>query len=324
MRIRQNINWNTLRQKIYVFFICILLSTSFWFLIVLSKDYTSIIRVPVQYINLPEHIVVVNRIPSQLSLEVNSFGFDLLRYKFVGDENEIILDVNQMLRMTTAMSGYILTNARMDRIVGQLGSNTKILKILPDTIFFKFDKKVIKKLPVKLKYDLAFEKQYNLSDSIVVKPREVVASGPKTILDTIKEFETDLLHLENLSKTVNRTVSLKMNDTLSKLTFNTTRVLVNIPIDKFTEREIKVPVKVINLPSNYGIKTYPEDVTVSCLVPLTKFEKTNASLFEIVADYNESQSKRSNKLKLQVIQSPGYVRNIKLIPEKVEYIIIRK
>lgn len=314
--------WNT--KRIYAYCICLIFSILFWFLIVLSRDYTSVISVPVKYVNLPKGKIIINKLPDYLTLEVNSFGFNLLRYKLKPATDPIIIDLGQLKVAKSSKESFLVTNSRTDRIRRQLGTNIQVLKVLPDTLFFKFDTKVLKRIPVTLRHSLDFERQYQVSDSIIIKPSNITLSGAKSILDSIKYLETELLKVSSINKTITRTVPVKLDSMLKKVELSTKRVVVTIPVEKFTEASIVIPIHLINVPPDFTGKTFPEKVKITYMISLQEFENINPALFHVIADYNESQKTNASKLKLIVAESPDFVKNIRVEPERVEFILMRK
>ena len=65
-------------RKVYVFFICFVIAVMFWFLLALTKDYSSTFEVSVAYENLPPHMLVTNELPKKLSLNVTTSGYRLI------------------------------------------------------------------------------------------------------------------------------------------------------------------------------------------------------------------------------------------------------
>ena len=86
-----------LNRKVVTFFICIIISTGFWFLISLSQNYTSLLKFPVNYLNLPKNKVISNHLPDNIEIELEASGFHLLSYKFKNIQKPISIDA-QLLK----------------------------------------------------------------------------------------------------------------------------------------------------------------------------------------------------------------------------------
>ena len=91
-------------------------------------------------------------------------------------------------------------------------------------------------------------------------------------------------------------------------------------VTKYTEASIELPLVYENVPAGYGIKTFPDKVTVKYNVALKNYEKINPANFTAVIDYNEIKS-GVNKLKVILTKYPNEINSPKIIPAKVEFII---
>ena len=70
------------RSQLPIFFFLIVLSSVFWILTVLSKDYTSTITTPVVFYNLPDDKLLIESKEVTLQMQVKAPGFSLLAHQF--------------------------------------------------------------------------------------------------------------------------------------------------------------------------------------------------------------------------------------------------
>ncbi|MCK4853079.1 MAG: hypothetical protein KAT31_02430 [Bacteroidales bacterium] len=313
----------TLNRRVLVFFFFLLLSVLFWFLTAMNKEYMTSISYPVRYIRFPENKVLVNDIPDRLELAVNAEGYTLLRYKLQSRIAPIIFDVNSFALSTVLgdpSTVYILTSYAKDRIVKQLSSEIEILDISPDTLFFQFADKVSKKIPVEPSLEISFEKQYMQVGPYLVEPDSVTISGPEMIIDSIEMVATVPVTMSN----VNRSFDMELEmQPLNKIEYDPLEVWIQVPIEKFTETSVKVRIEVINMPESLLLRPFPPAVTVSCQVGLSAYETLNEHLFRAVVDYAEVGNMLGNKLQVQIIKMPAYIRSVNFTPKSVEYIVER-
>lgn len=312
-----------IRRKILVFFICIIISTLFWFLVVLSKDYNDHIVLPVNYVNIPKGKVIVNNLPNKVTVELRSFGFNLLKFRMFNPEDELLIDVEQQIRIKDATTGYIVTNSRLDRFASQMNGNIQLIRINPDTIFFHFDERKLTEVPVVADIDLDFADQFDLSGEIRIKPNKVRLIGGSKWLDTITSIKTEKLVLHDLEKPEVKKVKILIPPSYSSVFSEPSEVEISIPVDKYTEGSITVPVTVENPPAGYSVRTYPETVKIVYQVALSNYEKVKPDQFQVVADFSKL-SQGSSRLRSELKKSSVFCRNPRVQPEKVEFILIRK
>ncbi len=313
----------TLNRRVLIFFFFLLLSILFWFLTAMNKEYVTSISYPVRYIRFPEKKVLVNDIPDRLELTVNAGGYTLLRYQLQSRITPIIFDVNSF-SLNTVLGDpstlYILTSYAKDRIARQLSSEIGILGISPDSLFFQFADKVSKKVPVKPRLDIGFEKQYMQVGPYLVEPDSVTVSGPESMIDTIEMVQTVPVNMSD----VNRSFDLELEmQPLHKIEYDPLEVWVQVPVEKFTEASLKVQIEVINMPDTLLLRAFPPAVTVSCQIGLSAYETLNEHLFRAVIDYAEVGSMLGNKLQVKMIKMPLYIQSVNFTPKSVEYIVER-
>ncbi len=309
------------RRKLLVFSIFLFLSVAFWFLTALNKNYNTNIYYPVQYINLPQNRVLVNELPDRLRLQVNGHGYTLLGYKLRSRLVPIVFNVNSFSLnkiKNSASSMYILTSYARDHIENQLNSELEVISISPDSLIFEFAEVVRKKLPVVPNLEIRYRKQYMQEGELEINPDSVIVSGPDQVLDTLKAITTRKRIIEEADEDLEFSLPLVMDESL---TCNQKKVVVQVPVERYTEIRTKVPVFVRNLPDSLYLRIFPNKVTVTCFVGLSQYENIRPHLFRFVADYKEIAGNPDSKLKVELVKKPEYVRSVKFHPGSVDYII---
>ncbi len=308
-------------RRVLVFIFFVFISTIFWFLSALGREYTARLRYPVRYTNFPENMVMVGELPSTLELTVNAYGYTLLKYHVSRRLHPVVFDVNSFtlnrLPDTETRNFYMLFSVATNRIAGQLGADIEILDIKPDSLFLRFTDKVSRKLPVKPLLDLGFESQFMIKGNIEVEPDSVTVSGPLTLLDTMRFVPTLPLHIGGISGSLKQTVNLPDHDMLD---FSESRVTVNVPVDQFTEASLRVPLEVVNLPDTLIMKTFPSSVTVSFLVALTDYDKVNSRQFVASVHYDSLPS-ATGRLPVRLEKQPEFIKSVRFSPQNVDFII---
>jgi hypothetical protein len=316
------VDYNLIRinKKVVIFFICLVIATFFWFLSNLSKEYNAQVKVPLQYINFPKDKVVSNKLPSEINLYVKASGFTLLLFRFKDKLDPVVVDGFYVRPYKTNEYFYFAANSRLEAWTEAFGDRMKILQVFPDTLFFNFSEKSTKSVPVKANISYDFEKEYDLKDGIKVVPSSINISGARNLIAKIDHVETEKISLHGLNKPTHHKARIIITPQLKQVDLSQKEVEINLPVAKFTEGSVEVPLQVRNLPAGASIKTFPDKVTVKYLVPLENYERIKPLMFMVVADYSKVK-KENTFMKLELILSPKNVKGIKLIPEKVEYLI---
>ena len=306
------------KLKTFLVFICI--SILFWMLINLSETYSSEVVFKVNYSNLNSSKTLQSELIKQVKVSIVSTGFNLIGYK-LRDQN-LTIDLNSILHKNGSKC-YYLPNNHLVELQSQLDIETKINRILQDTIFVSLGANKTKKVPVELDSDIQFKLGYNIVDEILISPAFVNITGPESQLDTINKLVTKKLRLSETSTGIISVIGLQTSK-YSNISFSESEVLVTAKVDKFTEGSLTVPFSIINLPSNYSITTFPDEVDVIYQVALSNFNKITKDNMEIVCDFKDSEDNSLTYLIPKLQAQSGLITSVRIVPEKIEFLIEKR
>jgi len=313
-------------KKVISYLIFVFIATIFWFLNALSKDYTTTVSYPVNYINLPKDKILIKELPDKLFLEVKGGGFALLRYKISTAFQPININVSHQINNKKATNNrlhyimYTNNNKTSSNISRQLNKDIKLQKIIPDTIGLHFANIIQKKVPVIPSLDITYANQFSLNGKITTIPDSIIASGPSTIIDTLKEVYTSLIKFRDLDRSTKRNTSLKK---INNTSFSNKRVVIKIPIDRYTEATQYIDITPINIPDSLNLRLFPDKIKVNYRVGLNNFNKINEKDFKATVNFKNLTTK-SNFLKTKLERFPENIKDIKISPSQVEFIIEKK
>ena len=319
---KENITSNK-KLLVYLFFVGV--STIFWFLNALSKEYTTNLNYPVEYVNLPKDKVLINKLPDQFVLRVSAYGFDILKYKlstaFLSNSFDVNYFTNNRLNNNSISEYALPTSQVIGRLEHGLSSEIQLISIAPDTLHFEFSPIMSKKVAVHHNVSVTFEHQFMLGDSINVEPDSVIVKGAEAFLDSVKFVETKKLVLKKLAKEVQKKVYL---NSIPGVVLSQNKVLVNIPVERFTEAQKTVPIKIENLPDSLILRLFPRAVKVSYFIGLNKYEIVSPNHFTLQVDYLKALDNKTNKLEVELTRKPDFVTNVRYYPQSVTYLIEKR
>jgi len=308
-------------RRIIVFLICVIISTSLWFLNALSKEYTTVITYPVKFFNPPEKQFLAGEIPTQLKLRVTGKGFTLLQYKML-NFSPVKLDISEFTKNITPDSGSyrILTRSFYSAFTEQIGNDLTVSEINPEMINIVLDKLTTKTVPVKLVLNVGFVAQMNLKVPVSTNPDRVSITGPAIFLNKIDSLKTIVNIVNKLDASVSQEiVLLKPENT----TIQPEKVQLSIEVEKYTEKEVRIPVVIKNKPQGSNIILFPSEIKVLFNVGLSRFEQIKAADFGAEVDC-DSIDANVNNLDVRLYRQPTLIQGVKLNPEKVEFLIETK
>ena len=319
-KIKENVNHDFLTYLAFL-----LIAIVIWYLNALNKEYHTDLKFAVKYTDLPEDKILANTPPEYLSLNISAQGFTLLKYRLGLIFNQVSLEASyQTLRKrSNSPQGeqyYLATQSAFDRIAAQLSSDVRLRSIVPDTLHFLLSETVRKKIPVKSALQMEFEKGFFPKGDIQIEPAEVTVSGPKIIVDTMQYAYTRTKVFKRLKDTLKASVELQ---SVYQLRYSESELSIVQVIERFTEASITAPIETINLPEGLTMKVFPGTITISCMAPVSDYEKLQPNMFRAVVDYTSVTDITDNHTKARValLRTPEYVTDVKFNPRNVDFII---
>jgi len=310
------------RYNIYVFLVCLCLSTLIWLFIKLSKDYNIVVVVGIDYVNVPKD-KFITKADTIFNFTVKANGLKLLSRK-IPKKERIKVSLSDVSFKKNANNQYF-GNVELQNYVENLISEKfpfvkKVEDISQKTVSLELDNAYSKKVPVKAVYSYTLEKQFFVCSPVNIEPDSVFVYGAKSKIEKIKYIETDSVAFGNLNKSLDKILILKDNG-IFNYHLSHKNVQIHIPVEKFTEMELTVPILIPDLKSKKHIKIFPENTKITFIVALKDYFKVNAGMFKIFVDTVGMNNKTT--LPVYIQEAPQYIKVNKISPDIVEFIKIK-
>lgn len=303
------------RKRILVLITCLLLAIAGWLFLALNNKYVYTAKTVLVYKNFPQKKAFHPLQSDTVDLQVEGTGWQLLFARLRVSPPSISISLDKLNNRN-----YILFSEQLYSVNNQLETSQKIISIRPDTLYFDFSKRTVKRVPVKLVSNLTFARQFGISDDIEFTPDYVTVSGPQEELERIKEWKTDTLKLHDLQGPAVTRIAMKQN-TQKNVNIFPGNVEVKLPVDEFTEKIIEVPLKILNNNEYLNVKLYPKKVKVIFMVALSSYQQVNEDFIEASVDLNEWKIQKHDQLTVKLTRFPNYCKVVKMVPEKADFIV---
>lgn len=302
------------KRKVAVFFTCLLIAVLTWLFFALSNTYPYKVKTKINFVNPPLNKAYDSLQEDTVTLSLEGTGWQLLfsRLRF----SPTVIDVN-LKGLST--SHYITLSSQLRDLNRQFESNQKIISASPDTLFFDFSKRIIKRVPVKLLYKIDFKKAFGISNEIKLDPATVLITGAASDLKKINVWYTDTLSLRNINAEVVTRIGFK-NGTSNNIDVFPKQVKVNIPVDEFTEKTLEIPLN-IEHDINRDVKLVPEKVKVTFLTALSNYHRVDRDSIVATVDLNNWLKNNYSQLPVKVNQFPAFSKLIRVEPQIVDFLI---
>lgn len=312
-------------QKVITFLICVLIASFLWLFNSLNRNYNLTIDVPIQFSNIPKGKYLSSPLPKKINIEIKTSGVKYLFLQFKNNLEPISVDLSNFFSARKGKEQFSLsTSSTIGNLSKLLNTEIEIVKISPDSLYFNFGKTYKKVLPVKAKLFINFDPLTNYQDKIKINPAFVTLYGDSMILNTIDSISTEKIVLNKLNQNIKQSLKLVLPSNLeNRASLSVENVLVEVEIDKLTESNVVVPVKVVNVPENMIVKTFPDQVKIKYQVGMNDFEKIDANLFLLTADFR-NHKEGNPQLKIELQKAPENIKILQLSHQKVEFIARNK
>ncbi|MBC7694825.1 MAG: YbbR-like domain-containing protein [Burkholderiales bacterium] len=303
------------QHRLSLFFICLALSILGWLFFALSNPYRYAVNTVVRFYNAPANKAFHPLQSEYVKLVVEGTGWQLLFSKLRFTPQNIKVDLQELNKRN-----FISFKDQLDLVNKEFDSKQRIVSVLPDTLYFDFSSRKIKRVPVKLVYKISFKNQYGIYDQIKLVPEYVTLSGPEEDLKSITSWETDTVISNNVFETFSTTISLKA-PMKPNVDIYPTLIQVKIPVDAFTEKEVEVPLQVKNNHRFDDVKLFPENVKVKLMVSLKNYPLIDKKAFDASVDLDNWKKNGYKQLPILLKNYPEFCKPIKIEPQFVDFII---
>ncbi|MEA1873177.1 MAG: hypothetical protein U9N51_01950 [Bacteroidota bacterium] len=312
----QRIKTIKINRNSLIFGLFLLISSILWVLNALNKDYVERLKYQVVFTNMPENTQIQNQLPNHLFFEVRGHGYDILGYKINYAKTPIQIDLNKVpLRKKAEGVYFLLSNELIEIAKNRIKGDVTLNRILPDSIYLITEPAETRKVPVKsiIKYTAA--KQHMITSEPKIIPDSVEIQGIPGKLAHIDHVVTENKSFLNMTSDLNRFIKIK---SIPGISLEPDRVQISIGVKAYTEANLKVPIKIINLPANHTATSIPGNANITMQVAMNEFKTITPDKFTLQADF---ETIKQGKTKIIITQKPNFTRNIEISPKEVQIIL---
>ena len=304
------------RRRISVFLSCLIIAIFAWLFFALSNDYIYLVKSEISFKHPPVNKAYNPLQEDTITLKVQGTGWQLLFERLKSHPKVINVSLEQL-----NSSNFVTVSSQLQDINHHFESNQRVISALPDTLFFDFTTRVIKKVPVKLIYNISFAKAFGISGPIKLEPDTVVITGAAQDLKEIEFWPTDSLSLKSINSPINKKLSFQ-EGIKKNIDVYPKSVKVGIPVDEFTEKIIEIPIEIVNNPG-WDIKIIPERAKITILTALSNFPSIDRGTVKASVDFENWTERRFRELPVNLTVFPPFSKLVKQEPQTVDFIIKR-
>jgi YbbR domain-containing protein len=211
-------------------------------------------------------------------------------------------------------------SSQIDQINNKRLGSQPVTSFSPDTLYFDFSNRKVKRIPVNLITAIKYRHQFFQSGPVMLNPGYVIINGPAAVIDKISYWDSDTLKTDSVDEPINTRLAMRPV-TEGNLSVYPRNIQVNVPVEEFTEKQIEIPVKLINNVAYQDVKVFPLKVKVTFTVALSKYEQTDDDFFEASADLDLWRLHNYKVLPVSITKLPDYCKVVRIEPRTIDFIV---
>jgi len=303
------------KGRLRFFLLFVFVSFSFWISTKLSNTYTLEQTFSINWNDVPEGVIIYET-EYKLNASIKASGIEVLFYRLFMDELNISLKEAKF----SLSKGIVNIERQHFFVEQQLFNNTILNQINPVSMEFEYSNLDEKMVPILPKIEFNLRPGFLIDKPILSSPDSILIRGPKILLDSISNIETQFFTYDDIFEPFSKMVKLKKNP---KIQMPVNEVKINLSVSRYSEKVFILPVEVINLPKNLRVKLFPPKAKIKVTLPISILTTVKDSDFTLVVDYNEIINDQAKELQLIIKKQPPAIKQIILEPKKVNFLIRR-
>lgn len=303
------------RRRISAFLTCLVIALLAWVTTILSGTYNYPVKEIITFKNAPLKRAFHSLQSDTVSVTVKGTGWQMLLSKMRAANHLIKIDLSALDNQD-----FVVLSAQLQAINAEKVINNQIIAITPDTLYFDFTNRSVRRVQVRVVKSIKYMQQFTQSGLSIIKPAYVTISGPSNLIDKIDYWRTDSLVLKNINEPVTAQLNLQAPPEGNISVYPKT-VQVTIPVEEYTEKTLDLPVKLVGNVDYFNVKLFPQKVKVTFTTSLNRYGDIDEELFEAQADLNLWRTYGVTTLPVKVVRIPAFCKLVSVEPSNIDFIV---
>lgn len=301
------------------FLLCVLISTSAWYIHNLSQTYVSIVSVPVLAESNIEGRARKSTTEATFTAQVSGSGYRIAALSRKNMKTrDVIFDKEDF-----HSEGEDLFSIRQSDLykysAAIFGDGITVESFISDSPKFVFPSVTYKKIPVQKVLKISFAPQYMSTGPMKLQPDSIAIYGEASKLENINQILTRPLELKDLKASAHGKVKL---DNPSGLRLSDEEVVYSIDVQRYVELESEVKIRTRNVPHGMELSVLPSTAKVKyrCAFPVTHDPRESVHFY---IDYKDFATSVSGQCIAKHSKLPSGVIDYTMMPETFECVVTK-
>jgi hypothetical protein len=300
-------------RDLKIVILCIIGATIIWFLSALNKNYTTIIKCPIELDYNHEGTIEVIQPPKNVQVNVSGVGWDLLKQTLSFRRAPLLIPIENPLQTKRLPSFNI--QPLISQHIGSLNLNF----VVTDTLYFDIQKLETKKLVVYVdSSDINLKQFYQITSPVQVSPDSVIITGHESLITRISDTLSVQIPEDEIEDNYSEKIYIDNYD-LSLVSFSPSEIDIRFDVSRLVNYNKKFIIELVNFPMDSAAFIEPDRVGMSFQIREERLDNFPDTDFLIIADYNNVNLQDST-VRIELISFPDYVQNVELDTSLVKVI----
>lgn len=300
------------KTNVKSFFFFLFFSSLIWLIVQFSEQHTEILNIPVYYENYPKDKLIEDE-KSDLEIRVQQTGFQLAWLKMF--RPEVRIDLTELPADSSFLKYSILENYY--ELAKKIPVDMNKAEFLEKEIRIPYHLKSTKLVPLISNIKINYAPGYASEEKLTLLTDSIQISGSQSVLDSTEQVYTQKKSFKEVNADLLEKVKVKAPKDIN---LYQDEVYFRIKVERFTEKQMEIPIEVINAPPGIKVSLYPASIDVNFKVSLARYNQIEELDFRIVCDYKDLQEDQKFFIP-RVLEKPESIQALQLNPRKIDYII---
>ena len=291
------------------------LSTVLWCVMALNDEDQTDVRLPLRITNIPDTVTFIATPPPSVAVSLRARASQLIRFAF-GHVPTVNLDFREFRQGNTLR----LTDADLKALVRSTVEGSVVTVVNPDSINLRFTTAPGRPVPVRLDYDVTPAPKAIISRRPRIAPDSVLAYTASSSV-SITSVTTEPVRIASLAANTVRRVRLVAPRGVRLIPDS---VDVTFFVESLIRKTRMLNITAIGVPADRRLITFPAQVEVSYLMPVSDVKKNVIPAMRAVVDYRSIPAGADTRMvRVRLLDVPDNLSSVRLASDSVEYIIER-
>lgn len=303
-------------RDIAMFLVFVGISTVLWMVLSLNEEEQRDLRLPVRITYVPDSVTLISPGPEALNVSLRARGTQLFKMSW-GKPPTVNIDFRAY-----RSDGFLhLSSADLKALARNATGGAQVSVVYPDSLNIPYTNHAGYPVPIHLDYKVTADPK----SALIGRPRlssdsaDVFVAVDRRLPDNFNSVSTEPIRLSNLDRTTTRRVKL-LGPKGSRVIPDS--IDVTFDVEPLIIKSRKVVIEPVNVPDNVKLITFPAQIDVNYMVPMSVYAGSDAH-FRVLADYRSIRP-GTKMIKLQLRDVPSNLQNVHLSADSAEYIIERR